>query len=217
MNKWIAISVIAVLVVVIIAGGLVLIQQKNALEDDLTAANTRITGLEGNIVTLNGNISDLESKLLASKAEATSLQGKLTDSEATVKTLQTDLASANSRVKSLESDVSAQRNINSSLTAELKKIKDPRHFATLAELTDWLAKDDTNTKYANVSDWQGCFILQVRALRDGYLLPVNAFADQSAGNLAVIGDLLYQIRWQDDHSVRSFTMQPLPSRPLPLD
>ncbi len=148
MNKWIAIPVIAVLAVGVIVTGYLLMQQTTKLGE----AESEIVTLEGNVSTLEGNVSTLEENVL-------SLETDLAGSEATVSTLQTDLASANSTIKNLQGDVSTQRNLNSTLTTELKKVKDPRHFASLQELTDWLKKDDTNTKYANESEWQIAFIL----------------------------------------------------------
>ena len=218
--KTVSIILGVVLAITLIAGGLVIsqqIQQKNALTSDLTAANTKITGLEGDIVGLKGNVSDLEGKLTASQGEVSSLTGKLTDSETKAAGLQKDLDSAKSSISSLQSDVSAQRTINSSLTADLKKVRSPRHFSSLQELTDWITKDDTNTKYASERPSQIGFILQVRALRDGYLLPVALYVEGTTiwvGNRAVIGDGLYAVSPSSDSITKISTTQPLPSQPL---
>ena len=209
MKKWIAIPVIAVLVIGIIVTAYLLAQQTGKLGE----ARTEIAVLQGNISTLQG-------KLTGSEAEVSSLQGRLTGSEATVATLQTDLTSANSNIKNLQSDVSTQRTLNSTLSTELKKVKDPKHFVTLAELTDWVAKDDTNTKYATASVTQKAFILQVRALRDGYLLPAALYLEGGTvyvGNRAVIGDSVYAVLAGDDRITRMASAQPIPSHPLPLD
>lgn len=208
MNKWVAIIVIAVLVVVILGGGYYLWQQT----DKLTEARAQVASLEG-------DVSSLQGKLTESQAEVSSLQGKLTASEATVTSLRTDLSTANATIKSLDADLSSQRTANSSLSAELKKVQDPKHFATIAELTDWITKDDTNTKYASETQWQKAFILQVRALRDGYLLPAipTVASDGSivASNMAIVGDGLWFVNPSNDSMVRRYVVQPLPSHPLP--
>lgn len=221
MNKLIAIPVIAVLAVLVIVGGYVLLQRNNTLTDNLTEAESEIVALEGNITGLEGNVSTLQGKLTSSEAEVSSLSANLTESKAAVASLQTDLASANSSMKNLQGDVSTQRTLNSTLTTELKKVKDPRHFSTLTELVDWLAKDDTNTKYANETDWQKAFILQVRALRDGYLLPAGPYVvggTLTLRNFAIIGDNIFVVQASDDNATRrSDVIKPMPSHPLPLD
>ncbi len=207
--KWIAILVIAVLAIALIGSGYFLWQQTNNLEQ----AKAEIVVLEDNVSTLKGNVSTLE-------GDVATLETKLADSEATVSTLEADLETANAEIEDLQADVSTQRNINSSLSAELKKVEDPRHFESLAELTDWLHDDDADTKYADEGVSQRCFILQVRALRDGYLLPVSFYTQEDgrkvANNKAVIGDIVYFV-YLDDSIKRYAPIQPLPSHPLPLD
>lgn len=216
MKKWVAIIIIVVLVVVILGGGYYLWQQT----DKLTEARAQVASLEGDVSSLRGDVSSLRRDLAASQAEVSSLQGKLTASEATVTSLRTDLSTANATIKSLDADLFSQRTTNSSLSAELKKVQDPKHFATVAELIAWITKDDTNTKYASESQWQKTFILQVRALRDGYLLPVIPMIAQDGStnprNMAVIGDWLWVVNASDDSMVQRSTVQPLPSHPLPL-
>ena len=229
MNKWIAIPVIAVLAVGIIAGGYFLWQQTSklgdaeseivALEGDVATLEGNVATLEGNVLALEGNIATLQTDLAESEATVSTLETDLAESEATVSTLEADLGTANSEISSLQADVRTQQTINSSLSTELKKVKDPRHFQSLTELADWLREDDTDTRYADETIPQGCFILQVRALRDGYLLPVRFYDDDTnlyVINTAVIGDSIYAVYLDD--SVEWYTyIGPLPSHPLPLD
>ena len=206
--KWIAILVIAVLAIALIGSGYFLWQQTNNLEQ----AKAEIVVLEDNVSTLKGNVSTLE-------GDVATLETKLADSEATVSSLEADLETANAEIEDLQADVSTQRNINSSLSAELKKVEDPRHFESLAELTDWLHDDDADTKYADEGVSQRCFILQVRALRDGYLLPVSFYVEGGQSyitNKAVIGDAVYYV-YLNDTIEREASINPLPSHPLPLD
>lgn len=214
MNKWIAILVIAVLAVVVVVTGYSLWQQTNKLGE----AESEIVALEGNVATLEGTISTLEANVSTLEGSVSTLETDLAESEATVSTLEADLETANSRVTSLEEDVKTQQTINLSLSAELKKVKDPRHFSSLTELTDWLQQDDTNTKYADKSNAQKAFILQVRALRDGYLLTSWIFDRNDGMSYAFIGDKFYFVYPENDDTLAGgATIQPLPSRPLPLD
>jgi septal ring factor EnvC (AmiA/AmiB activator) len=206
MNKWVAITIIAVLAVLVIGGGYFLWQQTDKLGK-----------AEDEVATLENNVSSLQGDLAASQAEASSLQGKLTASEATVTSLQADLSAANTTIKGLEGDLSGLRTTNSALSADLKKIQSPRHFSSLQELTDWLYKDDTNTKYTTESAVQKSFILQVRALRDGYLLPVDFYQESGqwyVTNSAVIGDKVYRVRASDDSTWAIANTTPIPSHPL---
>ncbi|MBA7638177.1 hypothetical protein ES703_45830 [subsurface metagenome] len=234
MNKWIAIPVIAVLAVGIIVGGYFLWQQTSKLGE----AESEIVTLEGNVATLEGNVATLETDLADSEAtvstletdladsEATvstlegnvaTLETDLADSEATVSTLEADLGTANSQITSLQADVSTQQTINSSLSAELKKVKDPRHFVSLSELVDWLRDDDTDTKYADESLAEKALILQVRALRDGYLLLAFTYEEGGGFNYAIIDDELWFVFPEDDETSFYIYVDPLPSHPLPLD
>ena len=228
MNKWIAIPVIAVLAIAIVVVGYLYLQQTSKLgeaESEIVALEGDVSTLEGNVSTLEGNVSTLETDLADSEATVSTLEGNvstlethLAESEATVSTLEADLGTANSRISGLQADVSTQQTINSSLSAELKKVNDSRHFASITELTDWLDQDDTDTKYAGKSGAQLAFILQVRALRNGYLLSALVFEDGEGGaNLAVIEDEYWMINPEDDDTEFGWYMDPLPSHPLPLD
>ncbi|MDD4858795.1 MAG: hypothetical protein PHR56_01115 [Dehalococcoidales bacterium] len=181
------------------------------LQTNLTASQTQATGLQGQLKDSETKAADLQTKLTASQTQTTNLQAQLKTSEGQVATLQTSLQNANDSVKT-------QQNLNTTLTAELKKIKYPRHFASIQELTDWLHKDDTNTKYPNASFAQISFILQVRALADGYLLPayVTVYEGQTvAFNEAVIGDNLYAVSAsQDLTEAAPFRITPVPSYPI---
>lgn len=175
-------------------------------ESEIVDLEEDISALEGNVSTLEGNVSALETDLA--------------ESEATVATLQSDLDIANNKVCNLQRDLSTQRNINTTLSSELKTVKDPRHFSSIQELTDWLHEDDTDTKYADESNSQKAFILQVKALRDGYLLPVICVLVDNIPtmrNMAIIGNEMYWINANDDDSYLRDTVDPIPSHPLPLD
>jgi peptidoglycan hydrolase CwlO-like protein len=212
MNKWIAIPIIIILVIGAGVLGYLYWQET----DKLATANWKIEGLELNVsnleankATLEGNVSDLENNV-------STLETNLSASEATAASLQSELETECCKTANLQEDLSAQRTINTSLTSELKLVKDPRHMATIQELTDWLQKDDTDTAYADESIAEKACILQVRALRDGYLLPAIIVDNGNAVNLAVIGDELWAINPDDDDTEFVGYVEPLPSHPLPL-
>jgi septal ring factor EnvC (AmiA/AmiB activator) len=220
MNKWIAIPVISVLAVAVIGGGYFLWQQISKLgdaESEIITLEDNVAALEGEVASLEGNVAALEGDVAGLEGDVSTLEADLAESEATASTLEADLGTANSKISGLQGDLSTQRTINSSLTDELKMVKDPRHFSSIQELTDWLQEDDTDMKYTNESQAEQAFILQVRALRAGYLLP--AFIGGGEGiNLAIIGHDAYIIDpSNDDTDHIADVIDPLPSHPLPLD
>ena len=246
MNKRIAIPAISVLAVGVIVAGYFLWQQTtklgeaeseivtlegdvstlkgdvSTLEGDVSTLEGTVSTLEGDVSTLEGNVSTLEGDVSTLEGDVSTLESELADSEATVSTLEADLETANAEKRRLQADVSTQQTINSTLSAELKKVKDPRHFASTQELADWLQEDDTDTRYADEDVATHCFILQIRALRDGYLLPAliieTAGGEILFGSWVAIGDELYGVTaWDDNVWYVGYLFQPQGSHPLPLD
>jgi TolA-binding protein len=204
MNKWVAITVIAVLVIGLVVMAVIMTQQTGKLNDDLDDAETQIAALQSQVSSLEKNVS--------------SVQGKLTESENKAITLQTNLNTANAQIVTLQENVKSQQSTIATQTEELKKVKYPRHFGSLAELTGWLQKDDTNTKYPDVSVAQRAFILEAKAAGDGYLLPVRmpmAGTTDYVTNIAVIGDVIYSVRAGDDFVERWGTIPAMPQYPIP--
>ncbi|HBR10425.1 TPA: hypothetical protein DD712_04165 [Candidatus Acetothermia bacterium] len=112
--------------------------------------------------------------------------------EEIVSALETDLESA-------QKTLAIKQNIILTLSDQLRRMKYPRHFISIAELTDWLQKDDTDTK--DELPIQLALILQRRALMDGYLLPVSFYWQEGelrVINMAVFGRNIYGIRAIDD-------------------
>ncbi len=264
--KWLAITVIILLVAGLAAAGYFYLQETNKLKD----AQSEIVALEGNVATLEENVSTLETNLADSEATVTtletdlevanaeigdlqadlstqqtinsSLEGNistlegtistlegnvstletdLAESEATVATLETDLEVANAENENLQADVKTLQTLNLVLSEEVKKVKDPRHFASTQELADWLQKDTTDEEWTLDDHTNYCYILQVRALRDGFLLPVSyEYFDEELYpyNIAVIGTEVYYVSVEDDYTIEVyFLYKALPSHPLPLD
>jgi len=214
MNKWIAIPIIGIMAVGFTITGVFYLQDTNKLDD---AQNT-ITNLQGDVSDLKGDLAAAERNLTASEVTSLTLQEELLDSTTRVTTLETELDEGNSAIQT-------QLSLNLALSGELEKVQNPRHFETLDELEAWLAQDDTDTKvrWQSLPPEQKVFILQVRALRDGYLLPAW-FEDfdfdniiDFVGNLAYIGDEIYYV-WPFDDSVAEFAfVPPIPSHPLPSE
>ena len=73
-------------------------------------------------------------------------------------------------------DIGKIKNNNAEIASQQTKIDKviaPRHFNSLDELNTWLQKAAVNTKYAALRPIERAYILQVLALRDGYLLPAG--------------------------------------------
>jgi septal ring factor EnvC (AmiA/AmiB activator) len=203
----------------------------STLETDLAAAEAEVSALEQeklilftNLAAAEAEVSALETDLAAAEAEVSALETDLAAAEAEVSALETDLAAAEAEVSALETDLAAAEAEVSALSAELQTVKDPRHFTSLQELEAWLAQDNTDIAYPFASSFERAYILQVRALRDGYLLPANFedidfdFTVDFVGNLAYIGNEIYYV-WAGDDSTFMWASNtpPLPPHPLPLD
>ena len=206
MNKWIAVPVIAVLVIAIIVVAVIMTQQIGSLNDDLDSAKVQIAALRTEVSSLESNVSSLQAGLAESENKASGLQASLDSANA-------HSAALEDTIRLLQSTISTQGD-------ELKKLKYPRHFTSLAELTNWLQKDDTNTKYPGLTPLQRGYILQVKALQDDYLLPVRMPVvalglTELDTNFAVVGDLFYTVRAGDDSVERWSTAPALPSYPIP--
>jgi|TARA_B100000315_G_C14569395_1_gene584691 hypothetical protein len=218
MNKWIAIPIIGIMAVGLTITGVFYLQEANKLDDAQNA-----------IANLQGDVSDLKGDLAAAERNLTIAEADLTASEVTSLTLKEELLDSTTRVTTLETEldegnsaIQTQQSLNLTLSGELEKVQNPRHFETLDELEAWLAQDDTDTRvrWQSLPPEQKVFILQVRALRDGYLLPAW-FEDfdfdniiDFVGNLAYIGDEIYYV-WPLDDSVAEFAfVPPIPSHPL---
>jgi hypothetical protein len=207
---------LAALVVAVGGVGYVALQKNSALADSRLLA----TSLTQDIAGLKGNVSELQANLSDSQGKAKSLQSDLDTTRGDLDRAQGDLKSANGQIASLSTDLKSTQSANSALSQNLKKVSDPRHFQSVAELADWLAKDDTNTRYANARPSQLAYILQVRALRDGFILAANVAWDFSAGmiyseNVAVIDGTIFEIDPASDavhNSKATFTIL-LPSHP----
>jgi|TARA_B100001971_G_C18170987_1_gene527100 hypothetical protein len=228
MNKRIASPIIGVLAVGLIVVGVFYLQGAN----ELTDAQSEIVSLEGNVSALGTELADSEAEVSTLEA---ALETEQANSAANVAALETELDQANSATQT-------QLDRNLTLSEELEKVTDPRHFESLEELEAWLAQDDTDTRvrWESLPPEEKAFILQVRALRDGYLLPAwfedfnymdvdGAMVDHLdlehfdgiidfVGNLAYIGTEMYYMFPLDDTVFPFAIDSPLiPPHPLPLD
>lgn len=217
MNKWIAISTMVVLLAGVGVVGYLYMQESDKLKDaesEIGGLQTNVSSLQTNVSTLQGTVSTLEGDVSTLEGDVSTLETELSTSQATVSSLETDLANT-------QNSLQAQEDINSELSGDLNTIRSPRHFSSLAELKAWLAQDDTNTAYAYKSSVERCFILQVRALRDGYILSAILYTtdgNKYVMNQAVIGNSIYRVSATNDYVYFFDTVSPVqPAYPLPLE
>ena len=210
--------------------------------------NSNLNKAKANIATLENNVTTLQTQLAAEQAHAASLQTELTAtiSELTatvgelnaarddIKQLESDLAESELRVANLQSElndataklaqayaeIAGLTDANTALTEELNTIKDPRHFNSLQELETWLENDDTNTAYSSLSAQAKAYVLQVKALRDGFILSACIDWDSKyiySWNVAIVGDTVYSVNAATDKiSAGPSFSDALPLHPLPL-
>ena len=215
---WVAIGVIVVLV----GSTGYLAFSYTSKSSDLTEANSTIDNYVVQVAGLEQDVASLTDDLDTLQTEISTLEGEKAD-------LETELDDANSEISSLQSSLTLKTTqLNSetarttSLQGELNTVMYPRHFSSLQELRDWLEQDDTDDEWTDVSCYaELCYMLQVRALQDGYLISTDV--DFQSGvdywsNCAVIGDTVYWI-YPDDDSIDqvgdSSWFEILPSCPIP--
>jgi hypothetical protein len=90
----------------------------------------------------------------------------------------------------------------------------------MSDLTAWLAKDDTNTNpaYSSYGALTKAYILQIKALRDGYL--IGAYGDWDSGtfyydNTTIAGGVTVDINVLTDAIIIGYAYN-APLHPLPL-
>ncbi len=213
-----------------------------SLNSQLTTEKASVADLQGKLASEQARAADLQARmtatqgdLAASKAQAASLQADLAAANAKVASLTADLATANGKVTTTQAALDkatadlAKANTDlakasadlAAASSTLKKIQYPRHFSSLTELETWLARDDTNTNpaYAGTTGPEKCFILQVKALRDGFLLPASTYNDGTIiyiDNMSMIGGTMYFVNPTTDVVTPYATGPAFPSYPLPL-
>jgi hypothetical protein len=224
--------VMAVLAVALVAVGVLYgIQSGN-----LSQAKTDIAGLENNIATIQteltveqANAAALQTQLTAtindlnaSRDDVAQLEDDLNASEQRIANLETKLEAANTKLAQAYADIAGLTTANAALSGELNLIKDPRHFNSLNELESWLENDDTNTNsaYSSLTPQARAYILQVKALRDGFILSACIDWDSNyiySWNVAIVGKAVYSVNAETDavNAGPSF-YDALPLHPLPL-
>ena len=205
--------------------------------------NSNLNKAKANIASLENNVATLQTQLAAEQAHAAGLQTELTatisdlnaaqddieqleseiaDSELRISNLESELEQANTELAEAYTEISSLTDANSALTEELNIVKDPRHFNSLEELETWLENDDTDTNdvYSSLSAQAKAYVLQVKALREGYILSACIDWDSNyiySWNVAIVGDTVYSINAATDmvNEGPSF-YDDLPLHPLPL-
>jgi len=203
--------------------------QVTSLTADLATANAKVTSLTADLATANAKVTSLTADLATANAKVTSLTADLATANANVTSLTASLATANAKVTTTQasldkanSDLAAALVANATQAATLRTVQDPRHFNSLTELTNFLAQDDTNTNpaYSALQPSGKAYVLQIKALRAGFLLPAQIDWDATniySENIAVIGSGIYEVFASSDtvYYGTSFSYTP-PLHPLPL-
>ena len=121
--------------------------------------------------------------------------------------------------------VKDKNTVITNLQEEIDKVEAPRHFNTTDELKTWLASTGAKTTYAALRPIERAYILQVLALRDGYLLPAYFYQNGGTyyslntayiqGTIYVVSALTYEVsNFGADGS--ALVVTPISSQPLPL-
>ncbi len=208
------------------------------LQGDLNSARADVAQLETDfaaaqaasqtaVMAAQADTAAAEAELQAAEARVASVQAELAAANANLATIENQLASANARIAALQAatlQITELQAANLALTADLAKIRSPRHFNDLAELQRWLELDDTNLVYAQSDSITRAYTLYLRALRDGLIISATI---QPAGlgsfflkgvNYAVVGGTqVYSINPDNDELVlvHPNVSPPINQYPLP--
>jgi len=198
----------------------------NAAKGQQNASASQIASLKAELEASKASITALESELIATQALISGTQNEvaaeISKLNADISKLNADLVKARAELTKANSDIADLKSTNATQLEVLNKVKDPRHFYSIEELKAWLERDDTNTNptFAPLGLAEKAFILQVRALREGFLLPAAVDADSEhiySWNVAVIGASIYVVTAGTDETLflANFEVPPA-QRPLPL-
>ena len=202
-------------------------------QSQLSSAQTGAADIRGQLDAEKSRSNTLQNELDAAKNAIANLEVKLADITALLSGTQNDIAAEINRLKSDILDAEAKlvslRALNAELVsahdatlAELRIVQDPRHFYSIEELRDWLARNNVNAnpEYASLGLADKAFILQVKALRDGYLLPAAIDADEQhiySWNIAIIGASIWVVIADTNETMFLANFEVPPAQhPLPL-
>ena len=164
MNRWIPIAIITVLVV--------------ALAVTATLMGLNIRRLHGQIKDADDQIAGINSQLSSAQNNASSLQTQLTQEKGTTSSLQAQVTSLKGQVDNLGGNVASLQQTSSQQAAEIETMSYPRNFTSVDELTNWLQKANPiqvgvdTYSLTSLQKAQMALALEVKASRDGYILPV---------------------------------------------
>jgi vacuolar-type H+-ATPase subunit I/STV1 len=185
---------------------------------DLTEANSTIDGYIAEVADLEQDVTDLTDDLSAMTGERDTLEDEKADLENELDDADSEISSLQSSLSAKTAELSSEKARTTSLQGELNKVMYPRHFSSVQELRDWLQQDDTDD--IDESPAELAFILQVRALQDGYILCawayVNSYGYPDGFCDAYIEGQDYMIWPEDDYfelydSIGTY----LPTYPIP--
>ena len=144
-----------------------------SLESDLAATETELETTE-NI------LGETEDDLAATQSDLAATQTELADAESQISSLRSAANKAKSDLAAVQGDYEAA----STELADIKELYPPRDFSSLRELEDWLAENDVSERSASqyVETLYGKALqIQEDALKDGYIISVNVYYDESDG------------------------------------
>ncbi len=205
----IVLGVLVVAAVVVIA---VMAAQKSKTDKELKDSQQEVATLQSQLSGVQDNLKSVQDELAAVKTKSAS------DLSAAKATADAQATAAQKQITSLQSTIDSE-------AAQIKTMRYPRNFSTIDELTNWLQKNNPVTwdplTLTAVQRVQMTFALEIKAARDGYLLPVvlPMFGNLDyMTNRAVVGDTVYEVRaWDSFAQIGGRVTPAVPSYPIPPD
>ena len=182
--------------------------------------NTKLTDAQQQVASLQSQTSSLQTSLTSTQNDLTALKTKSASDLAAAKA---DSDAQNAQIAALQKDITSRQSTIDSQAAQIKVMRYPRNFTTIDELTNWLQKNNPVTwdplTLTAPQRVQMTFALEIKATRDGYLLPVvlPMFGNLDyMTNRAVVGDIIYEVRaWDSFVQIGGRVTPAVPSYPLP--
>jgi len=208
----IVLGVLVVAAVVVIA---ILASQNAKTNAKRTDAEEQVASLQSQVSGLQVSLSSTQSQLTAAQAKSASLETDLTATK----------AAADTQIAALQKDISSRQSTIDAQGAQIKTMRYPRNFNTIDELTNWLQRNNVVTwdplALTAAQRVQMTFALEIKAARDGYLLPavLPMFGNLDwMTNRAVVGDIIYEVRaWDSFVQIGGRVTPAVPSYPIPPD
>jgi septal ring factor EnvC (AmiA/AmiB activator) len=195
--------------------------QLNTAQASVTKLTADLNTAQSSSTTALSQVKTLQSNLDSANASVTKLTGDLAAANTRATTFQTSLDKANADLAKATQDLAKATTDLTKANSDIKALRSPRHFSSVDELKTWLTKAGNVSGYTTSTAIDQAYILQVMALRDGFLLSPRITWDSNNNPtiecIAIAGGTVYLINiWDLSISAQTVKFARTPvATPLP--